>query len=447
MTSPRRGESAQGQNENPNADPDRSTLGEAQHALKRHSGVLSIGLGTPSWPLGSEPNGIVTYVATVAPVLAARGHRVSLFTPELSGPPGEFPVYEIRGEASRRSLAARLLDALRYRVAPAATWRALARRDTLRTVLTMVAEQRPDVLEMEESFGLAAWVRRACAVPVHVRLHGPWFLNGPAVGAPQDAAFRERVRAEGVGIAEADAVSAPSLDVLERVRARYGLALPDAAVIPNPTLAVLSGDRWRLQDCDTDRILFVGRFDSHKGGDLVIEAFARVLHSRPRTRLTFVGPDRGIGLPGGRTERLHTFVRARLPGALEDGRIEWLGAQPFSALPSLRRRALVTVVPSRYENHPGTVTEAMTIGCPVVAANVGGIPELVQHGVNGLLHRGGDPQDLAARILDMLRSPSMAERLGRRAGEDAEQRHHPEVVVDRLESLLLRTAARHRGRT
>lgn len=407
---------------------------------------LSIGLGTPSWPLGTAPNGVVTYVAAVAPALVARGHRVSLLTSNLTGPPGELPLYEIGSDRPPSSLLARALAALRYRVTPSAAWRAAARRDVLEAVTRMVSEQRLDILELEEWFGICSWVRRACTVPVHVRLHGPWFLNGPAVGAPQDAAFRARVRAEGAGIAEADVVSAPSRDVLERVRARYGLALPDAEVIPNPTAPVPPDARWSLQDCDLDRILFVGRFDRHKGGDLAVDAFARVLDVRPRARLTFVGPDPGVALAGGRVAHVVDFVNARLPGALEDGRVEWLGAQPYSALPALRRRALLTIVPSRYENHPGTVIEAMMMGCPVVAADVGGIPELVKHDVNGLLHRGGDAADLADRILELLQGPQSAARLGAQAARDAERTHHPDTVAAQLEQLLWRAVAHERAR-
>jgi glycosyltransferase involved in cell wall biosynthesis len=407
----------------------------------RRPGALSIGLGTPSWPLGGTPNGVLTYVATVAPALAMRGHNVSLFTSELSGPPGEFRVYNSR-RVGERPVSKRLLDALLYRLAPRATWRAATRRDLIATVSRLVSEQHPDVLEMEESHGTASWVRRACSVPLHVRLHGPWFLNGPAVGAPEDATFRDRVRAEGEAIAEADVVSAPSRDVLERVRARYRLSLRDAAVIPNPTIPVPSSLRWARGGCDPDRILFVGRFDRHKGGDLLIEAFSRVLRERPGTRLTFVGPDRGVILDGGRTEHLEAFVRARLPGALEDGRIEWLGPRPPAALPPLRRGAFLTVVPSRYENFPGTVVEAMAHGCPVVAAAVGGIPEIVTHGVNGLLHRGGDAQDLAARMLELLRDRDLAARLGAHAARDADQKHHPDVVAGQLEALLARAADR-----
>ena len=172
--------------------------------------------------------------------------------------------------------------------------------------------------------------------------------------------FGERVREEGRAIRTADAVTAPSRDVLEQVRDFYGLALPEAEVIPNPTWPVphdraMAAGRLRPQ---TGRFSS-DRFDRHKGGDLIIEAFGRVLHDVPDARLCFVGPDRGYTDGDGRCWDLEDFVRDRIPGALETGRIRWLGQQPFSALAEFRRRAMVSVVCSRYETFALTVIEAM----------------------------------------------------------------------------------------
>jgi glycosyltransferase involved in cell wall biosynthesis len=69
----------------------------------------------------------------------------------------------------------------------------------------------------------------------------------------------------------------------------------------------------------------------------------------------------------GRRWRLEEYIEHRLPGALRDGRVEWLGQRPNSELGNLRRRAAVTVVASRYETFAITICEAMAIGSPLVA--------------------------------------------------------------------------------
>ncbi len=405
---------------------------------------LSIGLMTPGWPAHAFPNGIVTYVATLLPPLRRMGHRVSLLAGQLAGAPGEPGIYDLSAYRSRRSLTERLADAVAWRMAPDSAQRRMRRRAFERCARRMASDERLHILEMEESFGAAAWVREAIPIPVCVRLHGPWFLNGPVRGARDDAAFRARVRAEGEAIAAADGVTAPTREVLERVRAHYGLALPHAEVIPYPVAPVPAEARWRLETCDAARVLFVGRFDRHKGGDLVVDAFARILEEVPRARLCFVGPDRGCVDGGGRTWSLPDYVRHRLPGALEAGRLEWLGQKPPEALAPLRRGALVTVVASRYETFCYAAAEAAALGCPLVATRVGAIPELVRNGENGLLCRP-EPEDLADKVLSLLRDPPRAAALGARAAFDRERLDHPVAVAARVTDFYGRVLARGRS--
>jgi len=400
------------------------------------SGGFPIALETPGWPPGAVPNGVVTYVSAIVPLLRAQGHPVSILAASSGPGPHDLPVYDLAAAWGRRPLPTRLAHAAQRRLAPAlyrqARWRHMAG-----VARRMIGEQGVRIIEMEESFGMARWVQRAVPVPVVVRLHGPWFLNGVALGVPRDAAFAARVEEEGKAIEQAVAVSAPSRNVLDEVRRQYGLKLDQAVVIPNPTPPVGPGERWRAEASEPGRVLFVGRFDRHKGGDLILDAFARVLAESPRAHLTFVGPDRGLVDDAGRAWSLPEYVRRRLPGSLESGAVELLGQLPFSALGALRRRAQVTAVCSRYENFPGSLTEALAHGCPTVAAETGGIPELVQDGVNGLLHRPGDADHLAGRVLELLRDPARAARLGAAAAAASEKLRPAEVVP-----LLLATYRR-----
>jgi len=309
-----------------------------------------------------------------------------------------------------------------------------------------VAERGMQIIEMEESFGWARWVRQATSIPVCVRLHGPWFLNGTAVGAPNDSAFRKRVLDEERAIRVADAVTAPSHNVLEQVRDFYGLALPEAEVILPPTWPVPAANRWRLEDCDPKQVLFIGRFDRHKGGDLIIEAFGRVLEVIPDARLRFVGPDMGCIASDGRKWNLENFIRDRIPGALETDRVEWLGQppQPYPALAQFRRKAMVTVACSRYETLSLATVEAMASGCPIVAAKAGAIPEILQDGVDGLLHQPGDAEDLAAKIIHLLKNPALAAQLGRQAAAQCERRFCPDVVASRMVEFYRRVVGKPR---
>jgi glycosyltransferase involved in cell wall biosynthesis len=402
---------------------------------------LDIGLYSPGWPPSCFANGVISYAEVMAEGLRAIGHRVRILTPRLAegageegGPPALVLSSRSAGPAMR---VLGRVDAVRAR------WRPSARVDwvgrALRSATGRLAEGGGlQVLEMEESFG---WARRVAGrVPTVVRLHGPWFINGPNEGAdPADPDFARRVRAEGRAIRGA-AVTSPSRYVLDRTRAYYGLALGGAEVIPNPVRMVPPEGRWRPEECEPEHVLFVGRFDRTKGGDVVIDAFARLLRDRPGARLTFVGPDAGL-LIDGRRVPLAEYVERRLPGALADGRIRWTGRLTRHEIEPMRRRAAVTVVASRNENFPMSLVEAMAAGCPVVATRVGGAAEALDHGAQGLYCDPEDPGGLAAGVAALLADPTRAAALGRAAEGRCRRCYAPEVVAGRATRLYRRMLA------
>jgi glycosyltransferase involved in cell wall biosynthesis len=406
---------------------------------------LSVGYLSPGWPLDAFANGVVSYIADMTSQLRRMGHRVTIVAADLAASESDASIYDLHQARPPQSPPRRVLDTLAYRIAPWWGLRRMGRRALSVAVGTAIAEQGIQIFEMEESFGLARLLRGGTSIPICVRLHGPWFLNGRAQGAREDQAFRRRVADEGRAIAEADAVTASSSDVLERTRAYYGLALEDAEVIHPPTPPVPPDARWHLEGCDPHQVLFVGRFDRHKGGDLIIQAFARVLRDAPQARLCFVGQDSGFIDTDGRRWTLAEFVDDRLPGARAAGTVTLLGAQPFSSLAALRRKAMVTVVCSRYENAPRALIEAMSLGCPTVAARVGGIPEILGDRIDGLLHCPEHMEDLATQIVTLLNDPGLAAELGRQAAATCERRFYPEVIASRTINFYRRMIPRRKS--
>jgi glycosyltransferase involved in cell wall biosynthesis len=405
---------------------------------------LSAAFVSPGWPPDAFANGIIPYIANIADEMRRAGHRVSIVAEFTQGELGE-DVSDAHPSRRPPNLAARAVDYLAYRASSELGERRQAVRALIGECRRLVEERGVQVVEMEESYGRARWLRRALAVPVVVRLHGPWFLNGPLRGAVDDARFRDRVRLEKEAILAADAITAPSLDVLERTRAYYGLKLERAEVIPNPTQIIPAGARWDLDGCEAGTIVFIGRFDRHKGGDLVIDAFAEVARRRPSARLIFAGPDSGYFDDAGRRRTIQDYLAGTLPEEALN-RVRWLGAQPSGSLPDLRRKGAVVVVGSRYDNFPFTVLEAMAAGCPLVAPRVGGIPEVVVDGVNGLLYRAGDPADMAEKLCRALDDRDLAVRLGRRAGADCEREHHPAARARQVAGFFGQVIDRKAGR-
>jgi glycosyltransferase involved in cell wall biosynthesis len=284
-----------------------------------------------------------------------------------------------------------------------------------------------DVFEIEESFGWSLAISRSGLLPVVVRLHGPWFLSGRY--DQQDPARRAyRQTQEGVGIREAHFVTSPSVHVLAATKSRYQFELPASRIIANPILSGRCREARDVLTLDHTALLFVGRFDALKGGDLIVRAFATLAAMSPRARLTFVGRDIGLVGVNGRTLKFHDFVREHVPEEYRS-RITFRGEVPRSEVMDYRWTHFATVIASQYEVAPYSVLEPMSLGCPIVATAVGGISELIKDQRNGLLV---EPQNLGALVAacrSVIEDTDLAVRLGRQAWLDCRRRHDPEIIA------------------
>src|SRR5262249_26378170 len=130
---------------------------------------------------------------------------------------------------------------------------------------------------------------------------------------------------------------------------------------------------------DEGLVAFVGKCDAGKGIFDLLDAIAR----NPAARLVCAGDGDLEGVRR-RADELGLASRVKLTG--------WIGA---GARADLLRTCSVFALPSHAEGVPMSLLEAMAAGCPAVASAVGGIPDVVRHGANGLLVTPGDPSSLA----------------------------------------------------
>lgn len=157
---------------------------------------------------------------------------------------------------------------------------------------------------------------------------------------------------------------------------------------------------------ETD-LLAVGRLTPEKGFEVLLEALARTTlpgGARPRLRLVGSGP---LADPlKVLASRLGLAQRVTF-----DGHVAF-GPELFARY----RSARVFVISSLTEGLPKTAYEAMAFGCPVLATNVGGLPEIIgAHGERGRLVPPGDPVALAETATEMLSDPAQLERMAARA--------------------------------
>ena len=88
--------------------------------------------------------------------------------------------------------------------------------------------------------------------------------------------------------------------------------------------------------------------------------------------------------------------------------------------------------PSIMDNSPHALCEAQLIGCPVIASNVGGIPQLVSDGETGWLYPYNEPHTLAFLIGNLREEKSLIEEVSRRETETARERHDPKKITGEL---------------
>jgi starch synthase len=97
--------------------------------------------------------------------------------------------------------------------------------------------------------------------------------------------------------------------------------------------------------------------------------------------------------------------------------VQLLGHVPWLELCRLYAQATVFVMPSYYEPFGISCLEAMAFGLPVVATNTGGLPDVVEDEVTGILVPPGDPDALASAILTLLKDPARARKMGKAGRE------------------------------
>jgi glycogen(starch) synthase len=167
-------------------------------------------------------------------------------------------------------------------------------------------------------------------------------------------------------------------------------------------------------------LVFAGRIGPQKALDVALDALALT----PGTRLLLAGE--GPDQPA-LEERAHELGL--------DGRVRFLGPQPHLCVLELFRAADASLLTSDWENFPHGVVESLAVGTPVIATAVGGVREIVENDVNGLLVPPRDPNALARAIERLAGEHGLRQRLGAQAIPSVAD-YAPERVLERLELTL-----------
>jgi glycosyltransferase involved in cell wall biosynthesis len=300
--------------------------------------------------------------------------------------------------------------------------------------LRYLRDEKVDVLHAH-GFGSNLWAAvwgRMAGVPVVIAHDHSWSFEGQILRKLLDRHVIARRTDVLLAVSREDRRRMSEIERISPDRTRY---------MPNgiPPFRAESGHDVRSElgiPGDAPVIGTVSVVRSEKRLDLLLEAVALLAREFPQLRLLVVG--------GGFPVHIHAL----------ESQAEALGLSEVVSFLGLRTDVAdvvatfdVAVSSSRFEGSPLSLLEYMAAARPIVATRVGGVPDLIEDRISGLLVEPENAAALAAGIATLLRDRNLARKLGDHARERQQSEFRIEIMIQRIEDLyeaLLRERRRHR---
>lgn len=271
---------------------------------------------------------------------------------------------------------------------------------------------------------VAATLAGAYGLPLVITVHAS-LRHTLRVSGPRSLMLKVAGSAvEGLGKRRAGSIITLTPRMAERL-CGDGLAPGGVHVIPSgvdPALFAAARPDPLVTGIPGPRILYVGRVHPGKGVLRLVEAVRLMRAAETSAHLVIVGD--GPARP--RVERaVHDY-------GLTD-RVHLLGAVPHERVPGVLAAADLLVLPSFYEELGSVLLEGMQAGLPIVATRVGGIPTVIEDGINGLLVPPDDVASLAAAVGRLLADPHLARRMAARGRAKAAEFAWPALALQVLD--------------
>jgi glycosyltransferase involved in cell wall biosynthesis len=230
----------------------------------------------------------------------------------------------------------------------------------------------------------------------------------------------DRVRCCYAGLADALAAAGAPYEKMVVLGARS-----DVSIFDSDRLLPYRNDlRRSLGLRDEYTILYVGSLGRRKGVHYLLEALPGIAGRVPQVKLLLIGDG-----------RLRGELEAMVRGSKMADRVKFLGEVPHHQIAECLALSDVFVFPSLSEAMPRAVFEAMSMAVPVVATRVGGIPEVVEDGVTGILVDPGDSEQIVASVTRLFENPDLAHALGQRARALILQEYTNEIWLEKFVRL------------
>ncbi len=389
---------------------------------------MKIALLSYEYPPETGFGGIGTYTWYQARALSSLGHEVHVIagatdpTPLCSSVVEGVTVWRHRADGwSMR--AVEMLD----------RWKLWWTKNRIENALSMKAafhhvssEVQFDIAEMPECGADGRFINGRTRVPTVVRFHSPSRLIMPFYPLP---ALDRRCcpPLEETAIRRATALTSCSAFLAEQARAQLGVKEPIEVIYNGIDLELFdertSVDVRRRFQIPEGRpiVLFTGRMEPRKGIESCLEIIEPIL-TEHEVAVVFAGSDLFGHMKG--------TIEPRLASKRLRGSFHYLGAVGLDEINALVVQSDIFLLPSLWESCPYSCLEAMAGQCAVVASNAGGLPELIEHEVSGLIVPAGEADALRDGVRRLIEEPDHATSLGRAARREVEKRFTSTAIAE-----------------
>ena len=182
-------------------------------------------------------------------------------------------------------------------------------------------------------------------------------------------------------------------------------------------------------------VLYAGRIYPEKGIGTLIEAMIKLVRDQGKREIS-------LSVAGSGSVEYENHLRELVIEAGVTENVLFLGWMPPAEMPELLRKFDVLVLPSSWsEPFSRSVLEGMISGLVVVATRIGGTPEIIVDGENGVLFMPNDPDDLAMKIARLVDDPASRDRIGHAGRQTILERFTMTRMMDEIESYLQEVAS------
>jgi len=396
------------------------------------------------YPPESGWGGIGTYVYMISHALAERGHNVDVIARAITSEEettllnGKLRIHRVYGK-SYPLLQKKFFNV--YRHIPITLDRPLGwGNKAYKQLRQLFNEKHIDIIEVPEHnadgfvyaltrfLSIKRILNRSHKKPkLVVKLHMPMLYHWKINDFPLTRDIKLFNALERWTTFHADCVTSPSRKLSEIVSTLWNFPLEKISILPYPINHELFIPDSSCQH-NPHTILFVGRLEPRKGVDILVEAFKKVVESYPQAKLRLVGGDH-IYFVKRKPHSFTEYLQQKVRDDHIESSVEFVGKVDLTQLPRYYQESSICVVPSRFDNLPNVCLEAMASGKPVVASKCGGLPEMIEDGVHGLLVPPEEPQQLSEALITLFKDKKRAAEMGKNARKRVETVYAKNVIA------------------